>query len=44
MMNSLNAPYMTRPGRPVGVLIITILQIIIGIGDISLGLCYLSSP
>ena len=36
-MNSLNAPYMTRPGRPVGVLIITILQIIIGIGDIITG-------
>ncbi|MGA2972920.1 MAG: zinc-ribbon domain-containing protein [Candidatus Bathyarchaeia archaeon] len=33
----MNAPYMTRPGRPVGVTILTILQIFSGIGDLFFG-------
>jgi hypothetical protein len=36
-MSPLNAPYMTRPGRPVGVTILTILQIFSGIGDLIIG-------
>lgn len=36
-MSSLNVPYMTRPGRPVGVTILTILQIFSGIGDLIIG-------
>ena len=31
-------PYMTRPGRPVGVTVLTILQILGGIGDIAVGI------
>jgi zinc-ribbon domain len=40
-MGSLNAPYMARPGRPIGVTILTILEIIIGIGDVSIGVVLL---
>jgi hypothetical protein len=36
-MTLLNVPYMTRPGRPVGVTILTILQIFSGIGDLIIG-------
>jgi len=36
-MSSLDASYMTRPGRPAGVTIVTILEIIIGIGDVIIG-------
>jgi len=40
-MSSLYVPYMPRPGRPIGIIILTILQIIIGIGDIIIGIVLL---
>jgi uncharacterized membrane protein (DUF2068 family) len=36
-LSSLYTPYVTRPGRPVGVIVLTILQVLGGIGDIVLG-------
>ena len=39
----MNAPHLTRPRRPIGVAILTILQIIIGIGDVILGTVLLSA-
>ena len=40
-MNHLYAPYVIRPRRPVGVLILTVLQIFSGIGDMLLGILLL---